>query len=398
MIGADRMKALRCGLAVLGDAYRDSRIVYCSGDKKNERTIQLASRAIHATEQLPWPDEQCVIVSEDWPFPSILTFIARHGNSNRVTMLHVAYPATMHGPKVTTSQVWDLEHIVFDQPLVTHEDAVTVPTLPGADVFDMMCHATSMLTVTEFEELMENAIPHQDWEEIAADRLKERPARTLEELERDRTLLIERSQDTIQQCRKDECALTTEEEAELATLRNDHKEWTYEDLAGSLSGFWDRVFFGAIPPYPISEAWTIAQSVSSANLCIYALANLATACGYRITARMQNGYGKPSLKKRTKGREWLMLVPFERIYNETIPEDGETVPRRPHEKRGHYRYLWKLAGLNRLALPAELYKRMTLAFQHNVRRVYVNPCWVGPRHWADTTNEYDVHQGAEVVN
>lgn len=49
----------------------------------------------------------------------------------------------------------------------------------------------------------------------------------------------------------------------------------------------------------------------------------------------------------------------------------------PHFRRGHIRHHWKKAGINRHALPESPIERMKIVHQKHVERSYVSPMWVG---------------------
>lgn len=311
MLIGDKWNAmLNWGLVQLGDRWAESRVFYCCGDKKTCADVGLACRAIHETEQLPWPDENCVVASEGWPVADTLAIVARHGSTNRATILTIVYG---RGPQ--------LRHRIID----TYAYATYDPPVPS-DLFRQS---------------------------------------------------VER--DLLTACRDEGID-------PLSVVRNP-EAYSVEahGAVGDIATLAEHLF----PPPPIAHLWVSApRAFLSGFFLVYALANLATACGYRVRGVRKNGYGKPSLKKRTQGGDVLFNVPFERIHTESVAKNLCTVA--PHSRRGYWRHEWKRAGLDRLTLPRELWRRMQLAFARSVRRVYVSPCWVGPRTWFDRSYDYAI--------
>lgn len=124
------------------------------------------------------------------------------------------------------------------------------------------------------------------------------------------------------------------------------------------------------------------------------LATLAFPCGYMVRSTFTEGFGYPSLKRKTRGKQVFGHINYDRLYrvaSECGVTDADTVA--PHFRRGHFRHMWQEAGLNRLDLPASAYKRMRLTLEKKVRRVYVHPAWVGKRHFRSDGLDCEVITG-----
>lgn len=312
MIGKRWQSMWNLAKARLGDPWRDGERVYCLDDKtaKTKESVGLACKAIHRSDRLPWPSENCIIGSEGWPFADVLTIVARHGATDKATIMMVMN--AMGGPQFVMIDTADFEHVVLPHTL-SLEDLGR-----EASLFDGLAEGRTTQQFADLLSLVYNFLPVQP----------------------------------IQAFWRGKCS----------------KRMKYEDgIVGVFSAF----------------------------LLVFALANRATPCAYRVTARMRNGYGKPSLKKYTRGCPELILASFERIYHHMKSEDGNGPIPEPYKRHGHYRYFWKRAGLNRLTLPRRAVDRLALVFKHDVESIYINPCWVGPRKWRDGDGDYEVHIGPE---
>jgi hypothetical protein len=153
------------------------------------------------------------------------------------------------------------------------------------------------------------------------------------------------------------------------------------------------------PRAPVYGCWRInpaSRDYTDAWAELFVLANLATACGYRVTQTKGCGFGMPSLKRRTKGARIVNYVSFERLFRERVLEDGElATAKKPHKRRGHYRFLWKQSGIDRRLLPKTAHERLLVALKRKVRKIYVNPCWVGRGDWGDGDDHFEVNVGEE---
>lgn len=161
-------------------------------------------------------------------------------------------------------------------------------------------------------------------------------------------------------------------------------------------------YIWGLPDNPVQRFWTLKgagiEGLSVAHAMIQVLANLVAPCGYRMTQRRGRGIGNGKQEQRTRNTAILHHVAWDRLYKELIG-DTETLaqPREPHDRSGHWRYLWKKAGIDRRTEVAgkSVGQRIHLAWERRVSRVYVNPCWVGERHWCNNGDSFEIHSGDE---
>jgi len=115
-------------------------------------------------------------------------------------------------------------------------------------------------------------------------------------------------------------------------------------------------------------------------------------CHYMVKSDWGEGFGEKRFKRKIAGKPFFSLVNYNRLYREAVKGDSD-IQRQPHFRRGHVRYLWKEAGINRHLLPHVASERMRLAVQHNVRKVYVTPSWIGPKHFSSSGYKYEILTG-----
>lgn len=128
-------------------------------------------------------------------------------------------------------------------------------------------------------------------------------------------------------------------------------------------------------------------------VCILAhLLNIVMPCGYRVKACFREGFGTKRMRRLTRGKPIYCHVGYNRMATMT-KEASEHAPIDPHFVRGHIRNLWKRAGLDRAFLPLEPHKRLLLVQQHKVKRVYVHPYWTGPRSGYHDGVDWEIEQG-----
>ena len=125
-----------------------------------------------------------------------------------------------------------------------------------------------------------------------------------------------------------------------------------------------------------------------------ALVALAFPCGYQVIASSRTGFGSSATRKTTAGEPVLCNVSYDRLRR--LAEEAHALEGRevdPHFRRGHYRHMWKDAGLDRLTLPASAYERMKLVLERKVRRVYVRPAWVGKKEFSHDGWDWNIQAG-----
>lgn len=112
---------------------------------------------------------------------------------------------------------------------------------------------------------------------------------------------------------------------------------------------------------------------------LLAFLNACVPCHYRVVANLGDGFGPPSMKRKTQGKSIICSIPYDRLHSASIDlgHNGHEVD--PHQRRGHFRHWWKAAGINRFALPDDPKERIKIAESFHVERSWIPPCWVGPR-------------------
>lgn len=117
------------------------------------------------------------------------------------------------------------------------------------------------------------------------------------------------------------------------------------------------------------------------GLVSVALGNLNAPCQYRTVMRSKDGFGpaQDGVREATKGKPIFRVISRDRLYTEYEGSDAYGGEKRPHPRRGHHRRMWAEAGLDRNRLPDSVEQRDQIIQEHNVREIYIQPTWVGPR-------------------
>lgn len=121
-------------------------------------------------------------------------------------------------------------------------------------------------------------------------------------------------------------------------------------------------------------------------------ANLVFPCGYIVRTTFQEGFGPGPFRRRTAGKSILSIVNYDRVYS-TLASPGEGHVS-PHDRRGHIRWHWKAAGIDRNKLPIDHRGRLRVAMENRVAKSYVSPTWVGRRTAESEGLKHEIELGA----
>jgi hypothetical protein len=180
-----------------------------------------------------------------------------------------------------------------------------------------------------------------------------------------------------------------EEEATLEYVSETSPDWhwvVYDLLAAAAHGddIWDKNF---VPPKEIRD------EVTGMTL-IRAFCNLVVPCHYYVKTTFPEGFGPKKFARAIRGKPMFSMISFDRLH--AICPETQGMQREAHWRRGHYRYLWKRAGLNRFALPDSPAQRFELVRRFKVDRVYIQPTWIGPRSFVVDGVQYEIDPEVDI--
>lgn len=151
----------------------------------------------------------------------------------------------------------------------------------------------------------------------------------------------------------------------------------------------------ALAGFPVSSEIVRTMSRASCLLYVWFVSGLAMAtvpCGYIVRSRFGDGFGHPSMRKKTAQKDFFVHIHYDRLYREMGERLGATEVN-PHFRRGHTRYWWKSAGIDRLTLPLVPHKRLEIAIRNDVPTSYIHPHWVGRKTWHDGDCDFEILGG-----
>ncbi len=125
------------------------------------------------------------------------------------------------------------------------------------------------------------------------------------------------------------------------------------------------------------------------------LAAIAVPCGYIVKSKCHTGFGPSNLRNSTRGLEVFNLISANRLYREW--KGPATTAVKAHRRRGHVRYLWHHAGINRLMLPSDPLERQTIAMRNDVDKIYVSETWVGDHVQRDGDWTHEILTGRYLI-
>lgn len=165
-------------------------------------------------------------------------------------------------------------------------------------------------------------------------------------------------------------------------LTEDRKQWFRDHMAKTMP---DKRFWAA---HDIQDG--VQAQIGYATDLLTSVCNLATPCHYRVKTKFPNGFGPGPIRRITAGKPIFSFVKYDRLYvcmKEFGHGDFEVDP---HFRRGHIRHHWMEAGIDRYKLPPTIRERMYLVREKHVRRTYIPPTWIGLREFGNSDTHYEV--------
>jgi len=287
------------------------------------KTDKLATlvRGMHALPQIPWPDDNCVIISHDaaskifQPITNMETLVAVV-HEKRMSRRFNTLPKTENIGHIEPMRIFNAFY--FDNAIHCLEDA--------AELFHMTRSQDRWSGGQSFEESLQKNLMR------VVSALGGRP-KTVPE-----------------------------------AIKEEYLQWSRLSNPYGLDDFWSCYRHNVSTQKP-------EEQVGFAGDIFSCLANIVVPCHYFVKSRFVEGFGTSSMRKIMRAKPIFSIVNFDRLYRVYGGNGDHEVS--PHFRRGHIRHLWKEAGLNRFLLPRDTIERIRLVSQNNVRRVYVAPSWVG---------------------
>lgn len=121
------------------------------------------------------------------------------------------------------------------------------------------------------------------------------------------------------------------------------------------------------------------------------LSNIVFPCHYVLKSRFADGFGPPKIRRIMQSKPIFSVISYERLfaeYSKTARHTGYEVS--PHQRRGHLRWYWQKALINRMSLPRRAEDRLKIAIEKRVPNTYIHPAWVGERTFEDGDIRHEI--------
>jgi hypothetical protein len=315
------------------------------------KQLGLTIRTLHDIPELPWPDENCIICTEDH-MSAILDFQVK------------PFIFLVHEKKMNDrfNLIPRHESMGFSE-YVTAYVLFNVPDSPHA--------------LRSFSQVI--ILNHMDFSGPTTVRpnLKQSMEKEIEKLSDSSRLIHFHDKASLEM---QGIGLTNEQKQRLQTYWMSYAStplknaWTAKELGKQ-----------AIYASPFEDS----QIGLASDILAY-LSNIAVPCHYFVRSRFKDGFGISSMRRVTRDKPIFSVLSYDRLYRTFIEPLGDMGDLTPHFRRGHIRYFWQKSGINRHSLPDNPFERLKIAHARHVERTYVTPAWVGEKTYLRDGVEHEI--------
>ncbi len=321
----------------------DIPVYFVPYQNQKPKAVGLAVKSLQTLPVIPWPDNRCIIIAEDMLTP-ILTNKEPFGV---VAMVRASgLDNTLFNPGTNGTFIQGVYTAVIKNRVVINK---------------------YRLVMMHMDDQAKNGMHH---------RLSDKEASITRQIEK-----IKES-DMIRMLLDDD-----EQRTQAATR---YAEYLRHAVPQDGEEFW-----AAIDLFGDSK---LLQPGLAADFLSY-LHSIVVPCHYMVRSSFKNGFGQTGeMRRKTASKPIFSVVPYDRLYQSMPSSMASEHHVSPHFRHAHIRHLWKLAGIDRFALPVDPGQRLLLVHQRNVKRILIPPMWVGESEWEDDDVDHKLLLDEQVLN
>ncbi|MHA2279528.1 MAG: hypothetical protein ACXAC5_01365 [Promethearchaeota archaeon] len=283
---------------------------------KSIKQLGMAIRSLHGIPEIPWPEQNCIICTEDhvaamleYPIQTFILFLHEDKMNKRFNC-------------IPRDKKWGPTEFMTTYVVFVDQKRGAIRT------FSEM---VTMTHITEFDAQV-------DTETSIANQISRMPSMNREQERRLRTYWLSYCNGTM-------------EEGWLARRIGRQQEF----------------------PNPYGDA----QMGLASDILGY-LANVAVPCHYFVQTTFPEGFGPGPVRRAMRDKPIFSVIAYDRLHRTFIGDvEHQGGTKAAHFRHGHLRHHWKRAGINRFSLPDDPFERLKIVHQRRVERSYVTPTWVG---------------------
>lgn len=311
-------------------------VYYFSFDDKNLDSLKVAVQAMQKMPEIPWPDDDCVILCED-PFSALSSKFGKIDFFALTWVVRIKNLDILSGTK-------QLPHLFY---------------LGHTILFNKQIHHIEPELVSFFKvqiDIEKKFKSHEEYLDFASDRL-------------------------------------------IRDMKKLSTNFDSEDLRKIYKDYVNRVCVSNGEAWSTFNTASKTEEPGRAADILAAMSNIMIPCNYYVHNEFIGGFGPGPIRRITEGKPILSIIPADRLYcqyeNAARTLNSEIAP---HFRRGHIRHFWQESGIDRLKLPDNPEERLLLAVIKKVRRKYIHPQWIGSQEFINDDCKYRIITGEHDIS